>query len=209
MAATKYTLSYFPLRARAETARLVLHAAKKDFVDNIVQFSEWGALKPKTPFGSLPVLEVGDKSFGQGQAIASYLARECGLYGSSNLDALKIEQLQQLREDLLVEEVNAWKEGDAAKKAELKKKMNDIVYPRFLNYFEKLVQQNQTESGTKYTVGDKLSLADIIIFEGTETVRQQYPGLLDNLPAIKSVNALVAEVDGIKQYLKKRPVLAL
>ncbi|KAK3796708.1 hypothetical protein RRG08_037473 [Elysia crispata] len=109
-------LHYFPLRCRAEVARLVLHAAKRDFVDNEIQFADWPALKPKTPFGSLPYMEVGDEAFGQGQAIASYLAREVGLYGSTNMDALKIEQLQQLREDLVVEEVKAWAEKDEAKK---------------------------------------------------------------------------------------------
>ena len=37
--------------------------------------------------------------------------------GSNNIEALKIEQLQQFREDLLIEEVKAWKEKDEAQKA--------------------------------------------------------------------------------------------
>ncbi|RUS87370.1 hypothetical protein EGW08_004824 [Elysia chlorotica] len=199
-------LHYFPVRCRAEVTRLVLHYAKRDFVDHHVTFSDWPAFKPGTPFGSLPYMELGDEVFGQGQAIASYVAREADLYGSSNLDALKIEQLQQLREDLIVEEVNTWSQTDEAKKARFKKRMHEDVYPKFLAQCEKLIKENQAKTESKYTVGDKLSLADFIIFEGTENVRQQNASLLDGYPRVKAVSALVAALDNLKDYLAKRPV---
>ncbi|GFN93427.1 glutathione s-transferase [Plakobranchus ocellatus] len=209
MAQPTIKLHYFPLRGRGETSRLVLHAANREFVDDRIQFADWSALKPKTPFGSLPYLEVGDEAFGQAQAIASYLARENNLYGSSNLDALKIEQIQGLREDLFVEELKVWKENDEAKKAEMTKNMNEVVYPKFLAYFERLIKDNQTKTNSKFTAGDKLSLADIIVFEGTETLRQKNSALLDQYPVVKEVNVLVASQESIKKYLDQRPVLSL
>ncbi|RUS71653.1 hypothetical protein EGW08_020593 [Elysia chlorotica] len=204
MAQQPIKLHYFPLRGRAEVPRLVLHYAKKEFTDNRIAPADWGTLKPKTPFGSLPYLEVGNEAFGQSMAIASYVARESGLYGSNNIDALKIDQILQLREDLIIEEVKVWKEKDPAKNAEMTKNMNENVYPKILGNFEKLVKANQTKTGSKYAVGDKLTLADIILFEGTVTACQKDPSILDKYPAVKSVATLVAGLDGIKQYLANR-----
>lgn len=51
-------LSYFDIEARGEPVRLALTLAKIPFEDNRVQFSEWAELKPKTPSGQLPVLQV-------------------------------------------------------------------------------------------------------------------------------------------------------
>ncbi|CAL1536990.1 unnamed protein product [Lymnaea stagnalis] len=197
-------LSYFDLRGRAETSRLVLHAAKKKFHDNRVAFSDWGNLKPKTPFGSLPVLEVDGQQFAQGMALAAFLARENGLYGSSNLEGLAIDQIHVLREDLIVEEINLFKEKDATKKAELVKTMTETVYPRFLAYFNKLIEENKEKTKSKFAVGTKLSLADIVIFEGTTSVSQTNPELVDKYPAVKALRSTVSEVEGIKQYLESR-----
>ncbi|XP_059150470.1 probable glutathione S-transferase 7 [Physella acuta] len=197
-------LSYFDLRSRAETSRLVLHAAKKKFEDNRIPFSEWSKVKPTTPFGSLPVLEVDGQTYAQGIAIATYLAMENGLFGSNNLEALEINQLHLLREDLIVEEVKVFQVKDPEKKNELVDNMNKNVYPRFLNYFNKILLNNQEKNKTNFTVGTKLSLADIIIFEGIQNVVQTNPQLLDNYPALKALRATVAEVDGIKQYLATR-----
>ncbi|GFS22905.1 glutathione S-transferase [Elysia marginata] len=137
-------------------------------------------------------------------AITSYLAREAGLYGTSNIEALKIDQIVQTREDLLTEEVKVWKEKDAAKNAEMTKNMDENVYPKILGKFEKLIKENQNKTGSKFSVGNQLTLADIILLEGTVTVSQKNPALLDKYPAVKGVASLAADLDGIKQYLAKR-----
>merc|ERR1712002_101933 len=97
-------LSYFAFRGRGEITRLIFAAAKKHFVDNRINESEWDNIKPTLdlPFGGLPVLNVSGKVFGQGIAIANYVARENGLYGGSNLEMLMIDQLSLAREDMLI-----------------------------------------------------------------------------------------------------------
>lgn len=44
--------------AKAEPSRLMLGMAKIPFEDKLVTFADWPALKPKTPFGQLPFMEV-------------------------------------------------------------------------------------------------------------------------------------------------------
>ncbi|KAK0064241.1 glutathione S-transferase 7 [Biomphalaria pfeifferi] len=197
-------LSYFDLRGRAETSRLVLHAAKKSFVDNRIPFSEWSKVKPTTPFGSVPVLEVNGRQFAQGIALSTYLARENGLYGSSNLDSLAIDQIHLLREDIIIEEINIFKEKDAVKKAEMIKNMNEAVYPKYLGSLSRLIAENKADNKSKFAVGTKFSLADIVIFESTTSLSQTNPDLLNKYPEVKAIREIVGQIDGIKQYLETR-----
>ena len=56
----QYKLTYFNLRGRGEIARLIFAAAGQEYQDNRVEFAAWPTIKPTTPFGSLPYLDVVD-----------------------------------------------------------------------------------------------------------------------------------------------------
>lgn len=56
---TKVALIYFDLPGRAEVTRILLNYAGIPFEDRHVTRDQWPELKPTTPFGQLPVLEVG------------------------------------------------------------------------------------------------------------------------------------------------------
>merc|ERR1711982_61281 len=60
--APKVKLTYFNLRGRAEPTRMLLAYGGIEYEDcrvtpGFVDPTEWMALKPKTPYGSLPLLE--------------------------------------------------------------------------------------------------------------------------------------------------------
>ena len=56
---TKPRLTYFDMPvSRGEECRLALHLAGVDFEDHRVTFADWPALKPSTPYGAMPVLEL-------------------------------------------------------------------------------------------------------------------------------------------------------
>ncbi|XP_005095055.2 S-crystallin SL11 [Aplysia californica] len=202
MSSGKVSLQYFDLRARGEILRLVFSAAKIPFEDSRIQFADWPKLKPNTPYGTLPVIEIKGNKYSQSLALATYYARENGLYGSSNLEGLKIDMIQQLREDLLGVEGKGFGEQDAAKKAEIGNELATNVYPRYLKYFNDILKAN----GNGWSVGSKLSLADIVIFEGTESIQQTNRELIDQFPEVKALRAKVAKVDGIRQYVQSRKV---
>ncbi len=52
-------LWYFPVRGRAEPIRMLLKLCGVPFEDVKVDFEDWPTMKEETPFGQLPVLEVG------------------------------------------------------------------------------------------------------------------------------------------------------
>ncbi len=45
---------------RAEWIRLIFAACGQKYIDNRVTVANWPALKPNTPFGQLPTLEIID-----------------------------------------------------------------------------------------------------------------------------------------------------
>lgn len=56
----KIKLTYFDIEGVAEPIRLAFILGGVPFEDDRIAFSEWGALKPKTPAGSLPVMTIDD-----------------------------------------------------------------------------------------------------------------------------------------------------
>ena len=53
-----YRLTYFNIRGRAEFIRWIFAAGGQAYIDNRVATADWPALKPTTPFGQLPILEI-------------------------------------------------------------------------------------------------------------------------------------------------------
>jgi len=199
--APSYKLIYFNGRGRAEIARLVFAAAGVEFADARITGDEWQAEKPNTPMGQLPVLEVDGKRFGQSIAIANYLAREFGMYGSNSMEAMQVDQVVMTVQDFVSQLTKAFFEKDEAKKAELMKNVQEVETPKFLAIFEKLAKAN----GTGFMVGKKMSLADIAMFDIFFNVQKNQGPVLDKFPAVKAAYDKVANDDKVKAYVAKRP----
>lgn len=54
----KYNLTYFAWTGRGEILRWLLAYGGEEYEDIRVQADEWPALKPNTPFGQLPILDI-------------------------------------------------------------------------------------------------------------------------------------------------------
>merc|ERR1711868_215988 len=65
MGAPKVKLTYFNLRGRAEPTRMLLAYGGIEFEDCRVANEGWMSLKPKTPYGSLPVMEWNGEGLAQ------------------------------------------------------------------------------------------------------------------------------------------------
>lgn len=57
---TKIKLTYFDIEGVAEPIRLALALAGQEYEDDRVSFADWQDLKPKTPYGSLPLMIIDD-----------------------------------------------------------------------------------------------------------------------------------------------------
>ncbi|KAK3784175.1 hypothetical protein RRG08_001484 [Elysia crispata] len=176
------------------------HAYLQEFEDIRVPREDWPALKPNTPFGQMPMLEVDGVKIGQTVAIANYLGREFGLYGKTNMESCKVDQVVCLVQDFLIAIVKAMFEKDEAKKAELMKVHTEEVVPNFLGLFEKLLKQN----GTGYFVGSTVTLADLFVYDLTWNMVKNAPTFLDGHPLLKQNHNKVGSVPQIKAYVDAR-----
>merc|ERR1711913_29669 len=95
--APKVKITYFNLRGRAEPSRLLLAYGGIKYEDCRVtpafqDPTEWQALKPKTPYGSLPLLEWDGTCIAQSMAVARFIAREVGLAGRCNMESAQMKK---------------------------------------------------------------------------------------------------------------------
>ncbi|KAK3739049.1 hypothetical protein RRG08_025138 [Elysia crispata] len=198
---SKMKMTYFKVRGRGELSRLVMAAAGKELEEETVDLQTWWKIKPNTFFKKVPFLEIDGKEYHQGNAIATYLARENGLYGSTNLEGLMIDQIVQLREDVLLEEIKLFV-GTNETKDQAAEELREVVYPRTMKIFNDIIKQNPAKSG--FVIGHKLTLADLAIFEGSQSCYQTNPRFLSQFPHLMKLREKVAAEDGLRQYLAKR-----
>ncbi|MGE0549314.1 MAG: glutathione S-transferase family protein [Kofleriaceae bacterium] len=100
MANVKLTYFDAPV-SRGEECRLALHLAGVAFHDNRIKGSDWPAIKPSTPYGLMPVLEIeGKPPLAQSNAILVLIGRRHGLHPSDDFEAARHEAMMIHVEDL-------------------------------------------------------------------------------------------------------------
>jgi len=201
-----YKLTYFDGRGRAETIRLAFAAAGIKYVDNRIEKTAWPALKPTTPWGSLPILEVDGRLIGQSMTVARLIAKEGGLMGKNNFETALVESVVDVVTDLREKAITlAFTPDGPAKEAALKDFLEKTL-PSILPNLEKFVAANPDRSG--FFVGAKLSLADLHFYSIIEMLVPKMPNVLQGHPPLKALFDKVAANPKVAEYIKKRPVTA-
>jgi glutathione S-transferase len=200
MAAPNIKIVYYDARGRAEVIRLTLAAGGIKWEEVLMTDEMWKTEKAKTPFGQLPLMEVDGKIFAQSIALANFAAREAGLYGKNNLDALKIDQVVQLVNDCLNIVVQVFTVSDEAKKEEQLKHFTEVDAPKYFAMYEKLLKDN----GTGYFVGDSLTLADIFVYDQIFSPSFWKHFNADGFPLLIALKQTIEGHEKVKAYLATR-----
>lgn len=192
----QYKLIYFNLRGRAELARLVFAQAGVQYEDKRIPKEEWGELKPKTPFGVLPILEFDGHTLGGSVEIARFIAEKHGVAGSNAVENSLIAGLMDCLTDMQRAIMTFYFEKNETRKAELKKKLDEEDMPKYLSFLEKHVSADGWLFGSKVTYVD-LAFYNFIQFMPSE--------VLTKFPKLKSVADKVAALPNIAKWIKERP----
>jgi len=197
----KLKVVYPNFRGRAEKARLMLHAAGQDFEDYRFPVEKFNEEKDKSPNKKLPYLEVDGNKIPQSQAMDRFIAREFKMMGGSNFESFCIEAVHDECNDMYGELLKCYFEKDEAKKKVLKDALLADKIPEFLKVIEMYIQKNDKKG---HVVGDKLTLADIAVFDILDSLVQYDSAVMSKAPKAKEVHDCVAAVDNLKSYLSTR-----
>ncbi|CAK9795445.1 Glutathione S-transferase [Anthophora quadrimaculata] len=195
-----YKLTYFPVAALGEPIRFLFNYAGIPFEDDRFNRDDWPKIKPTTPFGQVPVLEVDGKKVAQSVAISRYLAKKCGLAGKDDWEALEIDStvdtIHDIRSKLGAYHYETNEEAKAAKE-----KLAKEVVPFYL---ERLDAQVKNNGG--YFVGGALSWADLTFVALLDYLNFMWKSdLIEKYDNLKQLKEKVLSLPAIKSWVEKRP----
>lgn len=203
---TKLKFTYFDMDGgRGEAARLALSIAGIAFEDDRIAFTDWPALKPKTPFGATPVLEVNGQTLAQSNAINRYVGKLAGLYPENAWEAALCDEAMDTIEDLMNQIVPTLFMPEE-KKIKARKELAEGPIPFFLERLEARL----VERGGEYFADNRFTVADLKVYLLTHFLSS---GALEFVPAdiVRNAAPTLAEHcertgdhPGIKAYYEGR-----
>ncbi|KAF6208059.1 hypothetical protein GE061_016509 [Apolygus lucorum] len=140
----------------------------QEFEDVRVTFDEWKKIKPTSPFGKLPTLEVDGKIITQSAAICRYLGREAGLAGANPWEDLQIDIIVDTFSDFRKDVSGFHHESDPEVKEKKRLALLKETVPFYFERFDKIIKDNNG-----YVANGKLSWADIFLFGFSDTLIAQ------------------------------------
>jgi glutathione S-transferase len=200
---TKPKLTYFDAPvSRGEECRLALHLAGVAFEDNRVKGPDWPALKPTTPYGSMPVYEIpGKPALAHSNAILAMIGREHGMHPSDAFEAARHEGMMQHVEDMRHHVAPTIRLGDAEKKI-AREALVATYLPAWAGFAEKNIIDGPFFAGAKVSVVDlKIHMA-VRWFLGGKV--DHIPAtIFDNYPKLMGVHDAVRDHAGVKAWYAK------
>lgn len=211
-------LLYFNLRGRGDVIRMALEQSGSEWSEEGIEYAVMKQGGPNFPFAQAPVLVHNGMTIAQTDAILRYIGREWGMYGDNNVESTQIDMLllgvESIRGDYVKlcygssfseEATQAYKDTHVAA-AGLSGRTNGAHF----QYLEDMLGRSDSFVATGFAVGNKLSIADIHLFDLVDLhVRETgpCPAEMQAFPHLLRLHATVAAMPKIKAFLEsdKRP----
>jgi glutathione S-transferase len=193
---SKPKLVYFDIDgARGEAARLTMVIGAVPFEDDRVKFADWQALKPSTPFGALPVLDLDGQTVAQSNGINRYVGKLAGLYPSDAWQAALCDEAMDAVEEIATRVWSTMALPEAEKKAQ----RESLAAGPLATSLDRL-QSRLVDHGGEYFADGRLTVADLKVFVWIGHLRS---GQLDHVPVDlpdRVAPRLVEHHDRVKQH---------
>ncbi len=202
-----YKLIYFNVKGLGELSRFIFAHSEVQYEDKRITHSspiseEWAEMKPTTPYGSLPVLEVDGKQLAGSQVIARFLAERFGLAGSNDFENADIAGINDVIGDLISQLTEVFFEEDEGRQAELLTSLKEKHLPRYLGVLEKRAQISGAPEGWLW---GKLTWPDFNFYITIGFVEEMVPEALKNFPTLTQLKVSVESLPNIAKWLNERP----
>lgn len=208
---------YFPVAARGDAAMLMLHMKGIPFEDKRIPPSEWMALKPTTPWGSIPYVELADGAIlGQSYAILRLIGKSTGYYPTDPIKASRVDECLDGLNDVATK-TNGTGQGleikeKVAKRSEACKAGGDIyvAHQRVEALYERV------GASGPFLVGE-LTIADLQVFAQVGWATSGFfdgvnPAFLAAFPRIQAARRAVISIPEVAAYYeqeKAKPYMEL
>jgi len=212
-----YELFYWPtIQGRGEFVRLALEAGGADYVDVSRQDDGEAMMKlmegRRQPAFAPPFLRLDGTTIGQVAAILAWTGPQLGLSPEGDSERAWLNQIQLTFADLVAEahdthhpvDLMAYyddQKAEAARRAEGFRKQR---IPKFLGWAEQVLKSNP--SGPDWLAGDRLTYADLSLFQIVEGLRYAFPRAagraLGKTPLVVAVHDRVAALPRVAAYLE-------
>ncbi len=191
-------ITYFDIRGRAEPIRLILEEVGVEYEERRIRsMDEWQALKPKKPFGQLPIYEEGDLFIVQSHAIFRHLARVHNLYGRNEDEHVACDIVEES-----ICEANEslwrffWDKDFERKRAEFATGELTRSLQNLLAWFERKGDNLQ------FWAGNSLTFADFLAFTYFDELRAFFPETLAKFSRLRDFRERIASRPRIAAYLR-------
>jgi glutathione S-transferase len=185
--------------SRGEECRLALHIAGVHFDDVRINREDWPAMKPKMPYGALPVLEMpGHPPLAQSNAILVLIGRRHGLHPTDDFEAARHEGLMQHAEDLRAKVSPTLRMGDAEKKTAREALVADYL-PQWGQFAERNIGHGPFVGGEKISVAD-LKLHMVVRWLSSGTVDHIPATIFAGYPKLMGVHDAVHDHDAVRAW---------
>ncbi|MBK3397801.1 MULTISPECIES: glutathione S-transferase [Methylobacterium] len=211
-----YELHYWPcIQGRGEFVRLALEAAGADYIDvtredGIDDMLERLGAPPRPAFAP-PFLRDGDLVIGQASAILLHLGPRLGLVGESETDRIWTHQIQLTIADAVAEvhethhpiATSLFYEDQKPEAVRRAAAFRDERIPKFLGWLERVLGANP--AGPRHLVGDRLSYADLSLFQLVEGLAYAFPQATERAlaatPMVVALHRRVVSLPRVAAYL--------
>ncbi|XP_037028435.1 glutathione S-transferase 1-like [Bradysia coprophila] len=200
-----YQLTYFDMRGRAESIRILFALADVFYVDNRVRHTDFAKLKPSLPFGQLPTLTLDNGVvLSQSSTIGRFLAKKFGFHGKDEIESAQIDEIC----DCIVDhELAYWSCFDskleaATQKTRLENYMS-VITPKYFSKFD----QNLERKNGQYMVGESVTFADVRLVNHIEFFSEMTEtNLIADFPYLQELARNITNIPRIKKWMSQRPV---
>jgi glutathione S-transferase len=200
----KPKLTYFDApMSRGEECRLALHLGGVDFEDHRVKREEWMALKPTTPFGSLPLFELpGHPALAQSNAILVLIGRKHGLHPKDDFEAARHEAIMSYVEELRGHVSPTMRMEDPAEKKRAREQLAATYLPGWGANVEKQIGDGPFFGGAALNVVD-LKLHMIMRWFAGGALDHIPATILAGYPKLNRLHAAVAAHERVQDWNKR------
>jgi prostaglandin-H2 D-isomerase / glutathione transferase len=201
---SKPRLIYFDFAgSRGEECRIALYLAGVDFEDVRVPGAEWKALKPTTPFGSMPIMELpGKPALAQSNAILCYIGRLHGLHPRDEFEAARHEALMNYAEELRHQITLTLRISDEAHKRAAREALARDDLPTWGSNVERQLGAGPFIGGETLNVAD-IKLYMVVRWLASGTLDHVPTTVFDHCPKLQRLYVAVGEHPGVKGWLAR------